>query len=485
MRTSLLASVGAALIALPLAGVAQTALPVAAELRAIAHEEEAVMENAFHLIDRIGGRISGQSSGDSAQAFVERTLAGYGLDRVWREPFPLLGWDRGDARLEVVAPADLAGRALNVLSLGQVGSATATAPVVDAGFGTDGEIAALGETARGAFLLVRVGQPEGYGRSVHRTEKISLAADAGAAGFIMVAPRPGTVIQVGVATLGDEPSPIPAVGADFESGEWLARMVGRSAEPLRLSLVLDNWMERTSAENVLAEIRGTGDEVVLVGAHLDSWDLGTGALDNGSGSLAVLETARILAEHVRRTGERPRRTIRFALWMGEELGLYGSRHHVEERLGDLDRYRAVLNLDMVGAPAGLGVMGREEGNPLLHAVLADLADAGLALDDELGRGGGLYSDHHPFLLEGIPILTMRTTWAEGSGAFYHSAGDTRDKLDEPGIRETAAVAAALLLHAAAADPFPWERWEAAETGRRLEALNLRDPLERAGEWRWD
>jgi hypothetical protein len=98
---------------------------------------------------------------------------------------------------------------------------------------------------------------------------------------------------------------------------------------------------------VLSELAGRSSETILTGAHLDSWDLGTGALDNGSGTLVVLETARLLAEHVRRTGERPYRRLRFALWMGEELGLYGSRFHVAEasRRGSVDEYRAVKSAD--------------------------------------------------------------------------------------------------------------------------------------------
>jgi carboxypeptidase Q len=442
--------------------------------------------NAYVLLDLIGGRMSGHPSGDSAQAFTRRRLVEYGLEDVRLEPFPLLGWERGAATMVVESPAPLRGREVHVLSLGHVGTHDVTAELVDGGFGTAEEIEALGDRLRGRIVLVRVGQPRGYGRSVHRTEKILLASRAGAAGFVMVAPEPGTLVQVGVATIGDEAAPIPAVGANYETGMWLLRVLAGTDGPVTARLATVNRMGPARASNVLADLRGRSAETVLVGAHLDSWDLGTGALDNGSGTLVVLEAARLLAEHVRRTGDRPRRTLRFALWMGEELGLYGSRHHVAEALArrDLGRYSAVINLDMVGAPTGFGAMDRPEAAALLRPLIAALADRGFPLDTAIATGGGLYSDHQPFLLQGIPIVYLQNRWREGAGRFYHSAGDTRDKIDEADLARSGAVIAALLWHLADA-PDALERWPDAEVGRRLERMGLRDPLERGGEWRWE
>jgi carboxypeptidase Q len=470
----------------PTASTAQDPARAAAALVPSEIDARFVEEHALHLIDRIGGRMSGQPSGDSAQAYAFRVLDGYGLE-VRLEPFPLLGWERGPASMTMRSPAGLAGREVAVLSLGHVGPEDVTAEVVDAGFGTDREIAALGETLRGRIVLVRVGQPPGYGRSVHRTEKLSLAADAGAVGFVMVAPEPGTLVQVGVATIGDEAAPVPAVAANYETGMWLLRMLEAGGEPLVARIVTGNRMGRAEAANVLADLVGAADGIVLAGGHLDSWDLATGALDNGSGTLVVLEAARILAEHVRRTGERPLRTIRFALWMGEELGLYGSRHHVAAKVAErrASEYRAVVNLDMVGAPVGFGAMGRPEAAPVLRRLAEAVGERGLALDTAVATGGGLYSDHQPFLLRGIPILALRTEWVEGAGRFYHSAGDTRDKIDEAGLARSGAVVAAKLWYLANLPDWPLRTWSEPEIGQRLEAMGLRDPLERGGEWRWE
>ncbi|TVP76031.1 MAG: M28 family peptidase [Gemmatimonadales bacterium] len=446
-----------------------------------------VSANADVLLDEIGARISALPSGEVAEAFVEERLESYGVPRVQREPFELLAWDRREASLEIVSGEEEGDDApsLNILSLGHVGSHVVEASVVDAGFGTAEEIEALGGEVEGAIVLADVGQPSGYGRGVHRTEKITLATEAGAAGFIQLNTQEGPRIPVGVATMGDESTEIPAVAADRATGEHLRAVLEQDGE-LVVRLHVENWMERSTASNIIGEIPGETDEVVLVGAHLDSWDLATGALDNGSGTLAVLDMARTLAAHVERTGQTPRRTIRFAFWMGEELGLYGSIAHVDglSETSELDRYAAILNLDVVGAPTGLGAMGRPEAAPLLSAVREALVAVDFELDPEHPVGGGIYSDHQPFLLEGIPVVTLQSRQRPEASGVMHTMDDVRDVLDERGIARSAAVSAALLWALAMEESLPMARWGTDETGERLEELGVRDPLERAGNWRW-
>lgn len=450
-----------------------------------AREGSEVEEHAYRLIDLIGARMSDSEGGRQARDYVAEQLRRYGLDAVREEPFPLLAWHRGPATLTLLAPEALAGREGRVLSLGHVGDYDVEAPVVDAGYAVAEDFARLGDAVRGAIVLAQPGQPQGYGRGVHRSEKIALAQRAGAVGFVLIAPA--SLVQIGVATLGDYPTEIPAVAADFESGSWLTRMAARHPGGLRARVTTSNRMARAEDANVLADLRGRTDEVVLVGGHLDSWDMATGAVDNASGSIAVLEVARAIAEHVRRTGERPLRTIRFAFWMGEELGLYGSNHHVAAavREGTVGRYAAILNLDVVGAPARLGAMGRPEAAPLLAPLAREFAAAGWLATDSISTAGSLYSDHMAFLFEGVPVLTLGSRLPARAAGVGHTSADTRDKLDEAGIANSAAVAAALLWRVANEPMLPVRRWSAQQTGRELEAMGLRDPLERSGEWRWE
>jgi carboxypeptidase Q len=321
---------------------------------------------------------------------------------------------------------------------------------------------------------------------VHRTEKVTLATRAGAVAFIQLNTQPGPLIPIGVATMGDYATRIPAGAADHESGVALRAALASTDADVVVRLAVENWMERATAANVLADLPGRTSDVILVGAHLDSWDLATGAVDNGSGTLAVLDAARALAEHARRTGETPLRTIRFAFWMGEELGLYGSRHHVQQRLasGELERYVAVLNMDVIGEPLGFAAMGRPEAATVIAPVVASLRAAGLPLRAGVNTAGGLYSDHQPFLLQGVAVLAIDTRLPPQAAGVGHTTADTRDRIDERGISRSAAAAAALLWTLANHPEPGLPRWAEAGIGRRLEALGLRDPLERAGEWRW-
>jgi carboxypeptidase Q len=454
------------------------------ELATTALAENQVTRFGDGLLDDIGARVSALPSGQAAQDWVEEQFRAFGLSNVRQESFDLLAWDRVEAGITVLESAVEVGGPLRILSLGHVGSDAVEAELLDAGYGTAEEIAALGDAVRGRIVVVDVSSPPGYGRGVHRTEKVTLATRAGAVGFLQVNDREGDLVPIGVATMGDVPTEIPAVAADLATGNRLRQAL--EAGPVLVRLEVENWMERSTAANVLGDIPGRTDEVIVVGGHLDSWDLAQGAVDNGSGSMAVLEAARALAAHVERTGVQPLRTIRFALWMGEELGLYGSRAYVADRLaeGTMDRHVATLNLDVVGAPTGLGAMGRTEGHTLLGAIRDALVDAGFDLEEEISTGGGLYSDHQPFLVEGVPVVQVRSRQRPEAAGVSHTTADVRDVIDEEGIAASAAVSSALLWALANVEPFPFRRWSETETGARLEALGVRDPLERAGEWRW-
>ena len=454
------------------------------ELATTAQAENQVARFGDALLDDIGARVSALPSGQAAQDWVEAQFREFGLSNVRQESFDLLGWDRNRAEITVLASTAEVGGPLRILSLGHVGSDAVEAELLNAGYGTAEEIAALGDAVRGRIVVVDVSSPPGYGRGVHRTEKVTLATEAGAVGFIQVNNREGDLVPIGVATMGDVPTEIPAVAADLASGDRLRQAL--EAGPVRVRLEVENWMERSTAANVLGDIPGRTDEVIVVGGHLDSWDLAQGAVDNGSGSMAVIEAARALAAHVERTGVQPLRTIRFALWMGEELGLYGSRAYVADRLADgtLDRHVATLNLDVVGAPTGLGAMGRTEGHTLLGAIRDALVDAGFDLEEEISTGGGLYSDHQPFLMEGVPVVGVGSRQRPEAAGVSHTTADVREVIDEEGIAASAAVSSALLWALANVQPFPFRHWSETETGEKLEALGVRDPLERAGEWRW-
>jgi Zn-dependent M28 family amino/carboxypeptidase len=201
--------------------------------------------------------------------------------------------------------------------------------------------------------------------------------------------------------------------------------------------------------NTVGEIRGTEkpDEYVVCGAHLDSWDLGQGTTDNGTGSCTVLETARILGKAAQE-GIRPKRTIRFILFTGEEEGLWGSRRYVEAHPADMPKTSAAFIHDTgTGRVVGVNAVGSEAIKETFDRELVSLKELGVSVNLGRGGGGGGGSDHATFQGVGVPGVMYQQDRAE-YGFTHHSQSDTLDKAREPDLIESAQVMAICALRTA-------------------------------------
>ncbi len=192
------------------------------------------------------------------------------------------------------------------------------------------------------------------------------------------------------------------------------------------------------AHNVIAELRGSEkpEEVVVLGAHLDSWDLGTGTTDNGTGVTAVMEAFRALAAQP----VKPKRTIRVVLFSGEEQGLYGSKAYVKAHAAELAQHQAVLIEDSGTAPIkGWNLQGRQDLRPLVAQAVADANELGVR---ELSLETALDSDHAPFLPEGVPAFFARKDFDEYIKVTHHSQVDTFDHAKPEELLQNAQALAA-------------------------------------------
>jgi carboxypeptidase Q len=239
---------------------------------------------------------------------------------------------------------------------------------------------------------------------------------------------------------------IPTLAVAHNHYELLYRLASRPA-PARTRIELDVSNKFIPGPmqvfNTIGEIRGSEkpEECVIVGAHLDSWDLGQGATDNGTGTSVVLESARILAK----SGVKPRRTIRFILFTGEEQGLHGSRAYVQKHKDELDRMSACLVHDTgTGKVVGLGGGGRENLRPVLEAELASLKALGLTQFTPRVPGG---SDHASFDRAGVPGLMFHQERA-GYQYTHHSQADTFDRAREADLIQGAQVMSVAALRLA-------------------------------------
>lgn len=426
-----------------------------------------VERNLRTLCDEIGGRVSGTEAGLQARLFVERLLNEYGLSGVHQEPFGFMGWERGEVSCEVTEPEH---HGIHAVALGNTPSTPEQgieAPVIDAGHGNPIELERLGEAVRGRFALVVSGAMPG-GRWMHRSEVMAEVAARGAAGLLYQTSQAGDLPMTGTCS-AQGTSLLPGVGISLEDGEYIRRRLGSGGE-VRVRVVMTNRSGPAESANVIGEIPGRGSDFVLVSAHLDSWNLGQGAVDNGTGTVVVLEAARALAA----ARFLPEVSIRFAFFMGEELGLVGSREYARAHEEELPRCRAMINCDMTGMPVGIRVMGHEGA----HSFFEELAAAlnGFDLTSGISYRVGIYGDHQPFLLKGVPVVTPRSRLEDDCWRYYHTSADTYDKVGIRQLNLEAAFVAAIALELASTPGRVMEHLDAAGVRKLVTDHNLGEAL---------
>ena len=399
---------------------------------------------------RPGGRVSGTPNAERAEAFIAGRLRDYGLDNVHYEPFSMNSWL--DSRTVVTVLGDEPQVLKGALSLGNCLSTPEggiTAELFDVGRGSEADFDALGDELQDKFALVR----EGGG---HRAAKMKWALAKGAVGMVQVSRLDD---QARVGQCHPEPSPEPGLVVTGADGKALAERLA-AGETIRLNVQIEADAWEATPRNVVGEIPGYGalaDEVVIVGAHLDGWHLGEAAIDNGTGSVAILEAARALTHAL--PAWQPRRTIRFVWFMGEEHGLHGSEAYVEQHADELDSVAAMVNADMPGAPRYFTHAGHPEVEPLLRQLRDDLP--GYAMQERIAVTTGYWSDHGPFMRAGVGTLWLSGDMGEGV-KYYHAAGDTYEAVDLAATNQAAAVIAVLTRRLADADRRPTERYAPEE-----------------------
>jgi carboxypeptidase Q len=392
------------------------------------------------LADTYGARMTGSPAYARAAAWAAESFKRAGVDSVAFEEVPIAaGWERHEATSRIVAPFD---RPLHVLA----GAWSIPTPPE----GVKGEIVTLKDLSaeairaqtysiRGKIVLV---ERSAYLKNDKVSWKIVVEAPdalkkAGALALFAFGSREGQAMAVsGGGTIDHMVSALPRATIGREDGLLLQRL----AEKGPVTITYTNTSPVTGplkVPNIVAEIRGREkpDEWVLVGAHFDSWDLATGAQDNGSGAAEVLEAARA----IHALGTAPRRSIRFALYCGEEEGLHGSNSYAATHAKELDKAVFVLNTDYgAGAPKGWNVNGRDDEKRALQPLATSLL-AGLG-GDALTTKMRCDTDDCSFVVRGVPTANLDVDVSK-YGDIHHLAADTLDKVTRASLDAGAAVVA--------------------------------------------
>jgi carboxypeptidase Q len=436
---------------------ASSCAEAAAKILPIVMGPSPIEENLRRLTDEIGGRVTGSPEmakavewgiGAFRAAGVDVHTERYTLPVTWREgdtslnpTEPILALAKeavGDGKIFLIMPG------LRAVSEGW-GPPTPkkgiTAKIVDVGDGSEGEFARAGGTVKDAILLVHTDLgstwADLFNEYLRPPEIISRAVGGGASAILWMGARERLLLYRHTNSLNGEIDRIPQAIVAREDAMWLARLASAYPGQVQVSLKMPNKIGGPIEQrNVVGEIRGyeKPDEIVILGAHLDSWELGTGALDNGCNAALVIEAARA----IKATGLLPRRTIRFVLFSGEEQGTIGSFEYVKAHRAELDKIRAMITYDSgIGRVTGYSLGGRRDIEAGVREVLKPLESWGVnnhTYDASFG------TDNFDFLLEGVPTLVANQEEANYLPN-YHAASDTLDKVDMRELKLHTVIAA--------------------------------------------
>ena len=352
----------------------------------------------------IGHRLTGSEKGKKAEEYAFRLLKEYGFKDTKFQGFQVEAWARDTVTLSIAPPKSDDFREVPVVSLAMTPvDANIQGTIVDLGNGLDADYA--GKEVKGKVVLANIGllDAEAGTKNLHRSEKTALAIQHGAIGVIFVNTVKGQVLLTGTASVTGNLISIPAVCISLENGTEIRNWM--KDQPGLLSLIeMHNVSKPIKARNVVATLKGSNaklrNEKIIIGGHLDSWDLATGAIDNGIGSFSVLDVARTFKS----LGLSSKRTIEFVAFMGEEEGLLGSKAYVEraKKLGELEDIVYMINLDMTNNVNGFNGGGRDEMMPILKSIGDQIKAIDGDFGNQIANSPGLHSDNQTFLMEGIP-----------------------------------------------------------------------------------
>jgi carboxypeptidase Q len=415
----------------------------ASRLIQAALRDSAAWKRLGQLVDGFGHRMTGSASLEQALDWIVAEMRRDGFENVRKEPVMVPRWVRGEESAELVRPRAMK---LHMLGLGRsVGTSPQgiTAPVLVVR--SFAELRSRAAEARGKIVLFNVPfdttihPSTAYGRAVvYRGAGPDSAHAVGAVAALVRSVTPASLrsAHTGGTSASDtvrRTSRIPAAALTVEDAEMLQRMQDRG-EPVVVRLRMG---ARTYADvrshNVVAEIRGSEkpDEVIVMGGHIDSWDVGQGAMDDAGGCVAAWEALRL----IKQLGVRPKRTIRVVLWTAEEIGLVGAAAYRDAHRAEVDKHVLAMESDNgvfrpqalnIGAGAGGLAIGQQIAS-LLGAVGVDSA-----------RVGGPQADISPLYALGVPVATIdvnpwRYFW------YHHSEADTMDKLDPVDLARNTAI----------------------------------------------
>ena len=433
--------------------IPDAALAHAAQLREQALQDGTAWQVVESLTTEIGPRLAGSEADARAVRWAEAKFKALGYDKVWLQPVSFPKWVRRSERADVVGAN---AQPLTLTALGGSPGGTVEAEVV-----RFADLAALEAVPAGSlagkiafvdYRMERARDGSGYGPGSRvRSRGPSAAIRAGASAFVMRSAGTDSHRNphTGITRFDDGLTPIPSAALSVPDADQLSRLVALG-RPIRVRVALDcGWDGTAESFNVIGEITGSHrslrDEVVVIGGHLDSWDLGTGAVDDGAGVAITMAAGHLIGRLPK--AQRPSRTVRVIAFANEEQGLYGGKAYAAQFKVSVAQHQLVAESDF-----GAGRIYAFNTGAAAHAAtaVAQIADALKPLGIDAMAKGGPGPDVGPIAAEGA-------VWAwlgqDGTDYFdlHHTPDDTLDKIDPAALAQNTAAYAVFAYLAASAD----------------------------------
>jgi carboxypeptidase Q len=481
------------LSAIFLAAVSPNETEDTAHIIQAALQPSALESNLRRLTDEVGGRVPGTPAMQRAIEWGVQALKAAGADSVHTEEFTIpYSWSEGatemtvsaagialDPKLARVPKVEFRVRCVSVAWAPALASVKHV-PVVDVGSGSPADFEKAGDISGKIVLVHSVvlkTWDDLFAEYTNAPPVISAAAKGKAKAVAFIATREHDILYRHTNSNEGEIDRIPQVLVAREDGERISRLLA-SGYPVWANLSIPNQIGRAiQTSNVIAEIKGSDrpEEFVILGAHLDSWELGTGALDNGCNAALVVDALRA----IKASGLKPRRSIRFILFSGEEEGLLGSRAYSRAHRSELDKAAGVVIYDSgTGKTTGFADGGRKDVLDTAKRLIAPLRQFGLTeikTDMEWG------TDHFDFMLEGVPTFVAdqeEANYLEN----YHAVSDTYDKVDFAQLKKDVAEAAEFSFALANLPEKIGPRFTRAQIEQSLRETHGDEVLKNAGLW---
>jgi carboxypeptidase Q len=385
--------------------------------------DSAAWNRLAQLTDTFGHRLSGSQALESAIDWVLAEMKKDGLDNVHGEAVKVPHWVRDDESLTLVSPRKTSLRMLGLGGSVATPKQGITAPVIVVG--SFDELTARAAEAKGKIVVFDVPFTQ-YGETVrYRGAGAIAAARVGAVAALVrsVTPMSLRTPHTGALRYDSTVKKIPSAALTVEDALMFRRMIARGQKVVVTLKMSAHMLPDAPSRNAIAELRGSElpDEVVIVSGHLDSWDVGQGAMDDGGGVVAAWEAVRLMKQ----LGLRPRRTVRIVAWTNEENGTAGGNGYRDAHRAELPKHVLAIESDEgVFKPRGVGFSGTDSATAIVKRVAALLARIGA---NGVAPGGG-GADVGPMMALGVPGMSPDV---DGSKYFWyhHTEADTMDKLD--------------------------------------------------------